>query len=50
MTEKKDQPAAQPPPAEQPGPVQRYRFRVRTADGRELISHIDRFRIELEAG
>jgi type VI secretion system secreted protein Hcp len=39
MTERKDGPGEQPPPAEQ-GPVQRYRFRVRTADGRELVSHI----------
>jgi len=39
MTERKDGPGEQPPPAEQ-GPVQRYRFRVRTDDGRELVSPI----------
>ncbi len=39
MTDSKD------PPAEETGPVQRYRFRVRTADGRELVSHIAAVRL-----
>src|SRR5690348_3182337 len=39
MTQKTDEASSQAP-AEQQGPVQRYRFRVRTADGRELVSDV----------